>query len=201
MQRASATVVCVTGEHADRVIGRIAAANVTVSSPPADHDPLDRAAAALHEVAGAHILYFVHDADPLAAVARAWVRLFEESGPIGEVEVAVHETLARWRAGTLELPDYYVVLDAEALSPTWRHWYLGVLHTAAPGRVVPTPASPTALTGALQRLQPGRWWPPLPEMLEGIERRAPDVDVAGLTNATPARTARAAVAGPGGPPA
>ena len=87
----------------------------------------------------AHSPYLVHDADPLAAVGDAWVRRYDEQGPIGELEVAVAETLARWRVGSIELPDYYLVLDAEAWGATRRHWYLGVLHGAAPARVVPVP--------------------------------------------------------------
>ena len=81
-----------------------------------------------------HTPYLVHDADPLAAVADAWVRYYDEQGPIGELEVAVAETLARWRVGSIELPDYYLVLDAESWGATRRHWYLGVLHGAAPAR-------------------------------------------------------------------
>jgi hypothetical protein len=45
--------------------------------------------------------------------------------------------LARWRVGSIELPDYYLALDAESWTATRRHWFLGVLHTAAPARVVP----------------------------------------------------------------
>jgi hypothetical protein len=117
----------------------------------------------------------VHDADPLALVADAWVRLFEGSGPIGEVEVAVAETLARVRVQTVELPDYYVVVDADAMTPTRRHWYFGVLHDAVPMRVVPVPASAPEVVDALEDLAATRWWPPVAQLLDGIERRAPDV--------------------------
>ena len=101
----------------------------------------------------------------MAAVADAWVRRFDEQGPIGELEVAVSETLARWRVGSIELPDYYLVLDAESWTPTRRHWYLGVLHRAAPARVVPVPNDAEA-AGALPRLDAGRWWPDLDELLD-----------------------------------
>ena len=63
------------------------------------------------------------------------------SGRAGELEVAVSETLARWRPGSIELPDYYLVIDADTWAPTRRHWYLGVLHATAPARVVPAAAS------------------------------------------------------------
>jgi len=120
-----------------------------------------------------HSPYFVHDADPLAAVATAWVRRFDEQGPFGELEVAVAETLARWRVGSIELPDYYVVLGADQWGATRRHWYLGVLHRAAPARVVPVPDA-AAARGALGRLTTGRWWPDVDTLLDGIERVVPD---------------------------
>jgi hypothetical protein len=34
-------------------------------------------------------------------------------GPTGELEVAVAETLQRWRARAIELPDYDLVLNPE----------------------------------------------------------------------------------------
>jgi hypothetical protein len=60
----------------------------------------------------------------LALVADAWVRRFDEQGPAGELEVAVRDTLVRWRARTIELPDY-IVLDPGSWGVTRRHWYLG----------------------------------------------------------------------------
>ena len=53
----------------------------------------------------------MHDADPLAAAADAWVRRFTAQGPVGELEVVVTDTLVRWHAGSSELPDYYLLLD------------------------------------------------------------------------------------------
>ena len=103
----------------------------------------------------------------------AWVRRFDGDGPIGELEVVVSDTLARWRAGSIELPDYYLVLDAETWTPTRRHWYLGVLHAAAPARVVPV-ANADAAAAALARLTPGRWWPDLDDLLHDIDRVVPD---------------------------
>ena len=120
-----------------------------------------------------HTPYFAHDADPLDAAADAWVRRYDGEGPIGELEVVVSDTLARWRAGSVELPDYYLVLDAETWPPTRKHWYLGVLHAAAPARVVPV-TDPDAAAAALRRLRPGRWWPDLDELLAGVDRVVPD---------------------------
>ena len=173
-QRTSTTVVAVIGDLARECVERLGrATNVTPLVPEPDDPALDRAVAAWTEAARSHVPYFVHDADPLAAVADAWVRRFDEAGPIGELEVAAAETLARWRVGSIELPDYYLVLDAESWGVTRRHWYLGVLHGTAPARVVPVPNVDLAMS-APARFGAGRWWPDLDEMLAGIERVVPD---------------------------
>lgn len=149
------------------------ATNVATMRPDPDGDDLDRAVAAWSDASRAHTPYVAHDADPLSVVADAWVRYYDDVGPIGELEVAVAETLARWRVGSIELPDYYVVLGAETWAPTRRHWYLGVLHRASPPRVVPVPDADAA-AAALARLATGRWWPDLDTLLTGIERQVPD---------------------------
>jgi hypothetical protein len=167
-------VVAVVGDGATDCVRRLGeAVNVVPVSVDADDPPLDRAVATWSEALRAHSPYLVHDADPLMAVADAWVRRYDEQGPIGELEVAVAETLARWRVGSIELPDYYVVLDAEAWGPTRRHWYLGVLHAAAPARVIPV-TDPDAATRTLPRLGAGAWWPDLDDLLGGIEQVVPD---------------------------
>jgi hypothetical protein len=187
--RTSTTVVAIVGDGSRACLARLAAlANVAVPTPDdsvadrtagsvperkAGDDPLDRAVAAWAEAVRVHTPYFAHDADPLERVGDAWVRRYDEQGPIGELEVAVQATLARWRVGSIELPDYYVVLDAEAMVPTRRHWYLGVLHKAAPARVVPVPNAHDA-AAALPRLTAGRWWPDLDQLLDGIAAVVPD---------------------------
>lgn len=172
-RRTTTTVVALVGEGAADGVERLGhAANVVAVPVDADDPPLDRAVAVWARATRAHTPYLVHDADPLLAVADAWVRRFDSAGPIGELEVAVSETLARWRVGSIELPDYYVVLDAESWSPTRRHWYLGLLHTAAPARVVPV-ADPDAAARMLGRLGTGAWWPDLDDLLGGIERVVP----------------------------
>jgi hypothetical protein len=173
--RASTTVVTLVGERSEEYAAQLAsAANVRVVAVERDAPQLDRAVEVWNQVGNTHAPYLLHDADPLAAVADAWVRLYDGEGAVGEVEVAVHETLARWRAGSLELPDYYFVLDAEAWSPTRRHWFLGVLHGAAPARVVPVAGSAGTVANALAHLSSGRWWPDLDRLLDGIERAVPD---------------------------
>ena len=175
MQRTSTTVVALVGERAAScagVLGR--AANVVAHVADPDAGALERAVDAWSVAARTHSPYFVHDADPLAAVADAWVRRYDEEGPVGELEVAVTETVARWRARSIELPDYYVVLDAETWGPTRRHWYLGVLHEAGPARVVPAVADPVVLADTLGHLAAGRWWPDVDLLLDGIDRIVPD---------------------------
>jgi hypothetical protein len=173
-QRTATTVVAVVGADARACVEQLGTgANVTPFVAPPEDAHLDRAVAAWAEAARSHAPYFVHDADPLVAVGDAWVRRFDEAGPIGELEVAVSETLARWRVGSIELPDYYLVLDAEAWGPTLRHWYLGLLHGAAPARVLPVPNADAA-AGTLPRLAAGPWWPDLDVLLAGIEHVVPD---------------------------
>ncbi|HLM18430.1 MAG TPA: hypothetical protein VK549_11460 [Acidimicrobiia bacterium] len=166
--------MAVVGDAATDCVRRLGeAANVVPVSVDADDAPLDRAVATWADAVRAHTPYLVHDADPLAMVADAWVRHYDEQGPIGELEVAVAETLARWRVGSIELPDYYLVLDAEAWGPTRRHWFLGLLHGAAPARVIPV-RDPEAAARALGHLGSGAWWPDLDDLLAGIERVVPD---------------------------
>src|SRR5262249_28258984 len=106
MQRASTTVVVLVGAGTAAAFRTLeGATNVRVLHVDDEDSPLDRAVAATREAAGAHIPYLVHDADPLALVADAWARYFDGSGPVGELEVAVSDTVARARTGALELPD------------------------------------------------------------------------------------------------
>ncbi len=174
-------MVAVVGDGSGPCVARLGdAVNVVAASDPASgaerqgvEDVLDGAVTAWSEATRVHTPYFVHDADPLALVGDAWVRRADEQGPVGELEVAVEATLARWRVESIELPDYYLVLDAESMPPTRRHWYFGVLHRAAPARVVPV-ANTGEATRALPRLGAGRWWPDLDALLTGIDRIAPD---------------------------
>lgn len=175
MKRVPTTVVALVGEQATAAARELGeAANVRAVSPEADTDPLDRAVAVWREAAGTHAPYLVHDADPLSAVADAWVAFYDRTGVRGDLEIAIAETLARWRAGSLELPDYYLVLDPEELGDTRRHWFLGHLRDHAPHRVAPAAAAPAALRRELGRLRAGRWWPELDRLLADTDRRVPD---------------------------
>jgi hypothetical protein len=117
-------------------------------------------------------------------VANQWVALYDGSGVHGDLEIAVAKVTARWRSRLVDLPDYYLVLDAGHMPATLRHWFLGVLHAAAPTRVVPVQPTTAAVDRALTNLPTGRWWPDLPELLTGIDQVAPDaVDTAPVSPA------------------
>jgi hypothetical protein len=154
-------------------LAAVSAPNVRVVRPPDDAPPLDRAVTTWNEARHTNSPYLLHDADPLAVVVDAWVRRFDGSGVVGDLEVAVAETLARWRARSLDLPDYYLVVDPEALAPTQRHWYFGVLGAAAPARVV-VPAASAPVADHLGELRPGPWWPDMDRLLADVDHIVPD---------------------------
>jgi hypothetical protein len=175
MQRISTTVIGLIGEGARACAeGLERAPNVRVELPDAAAPPLERAATAWQAATSTRLPYLVHDADPLALVADAWVRRYDEQGPAGELEVAVGETVGRWRARTIELPDYYLLLDPGSWTATRRHWYLGLLHQAAPTRVVPADAAAETVRATIATLASGRWWPDLDRLLADVDRVVPD---------------------------
>jgi hypothetical protein len=177
VQRIATTVVALVGEPARACLDALGqAANVVTVRPEDAAAPLERAATAWQTATRIHTPYLLHDADPLQTVANAWARRFdvEQPGPAGELEVAVAETLRRWRAGAIELPDYYLVLDPEGWEANRRHFYLGVLHGASPSRVVPVAGTPERVAAQLSGLGSGRWWPEVDRLLDGIDRVVPD---------------------------
>ena len=176
MRRIATTVIAVVGAVDDGAVEQLSAATniALVRSAAPDAEPLDRAVDAWRQAARSRTRYTVHTADPLAAVSEAWVRTYDGAGARGELEVATSDTLQRWRAGGLDLPDYYVVVDADQLTETSRHWHLGVVHSWAPVRVIPSAAGAEAVLDAIGHLASGRWWPPLDEALEPIDRVVPD---------------------------
>ena len=174
MQRVSTTVVALVGAGASRHAREVGEASNVLAVVPDAEGPLDRAMAAWARAAATSRTYLVHDADPLHAVLTDWAALYDGDGHRGALEMSVADTVARWRARSLELPDYYLVLDPATLPATVRHWYLGVLRDAAPARVVPVDPVAGAVERALTRLPAGRWWPDLPRLLDGIDRVVPD---------------------------
>jgi hypothetical protein len=176
-RRLATTVVClVEGPDHSRLDGLAEAANVRLLRPDPAAPPLERAVEAWRAAPGTHLPFTVTDADPLAVVRAAWTHRFDVDvadgpAPVGELEVAVNETLLRWRAGSLELPDFYLLADIDELPPLDRHWYLGVLAGGSPRRVV---LAGTSLAVSLRRLPPGPWWPELDQVLSGIDRILPE---------------------------
>ncbi|GAA4608021.1 hypothetical protein GCM10023195_31020 [Actinoallomurus liliacearum] len=178
MRRTSSTVVVVAGEGADKVVSGLAGLHNVRALVSGDRTPAEVSRA----IAGAGTTYVVHDADPLGEVRDAWVGFFDQAAPHGGLEVAIESALGGLAAERLLLPDYYVVLAPEGMSPTRRHWWLGVLAGAAPSRVVPADASVAAVSDALAHLAAGRWWPAdLPGWLRGLPKVVPDRAGLGLT--------------------
>jgi hypothetical protein len=172
--RVNTTVVAVVAPSGDpSPLEQVRAANVRILRPDADAAALDRAVMAWELARRTSMPYLLHDADPLAWVADAWARRFQAEGTAGDLEVAVAETLGRWRARSLDLPDYYLLTDPERLSPVLRHWFLGLLRSAAPSRVV-TAGAGAPVTEQLADLRPGPWWPDLDRLLAGIDRVLPE---------------------------
>jgi hypothetical protein len=175
VQRISTTVIALVGDQARACAeGLSRAANIRVELPDPAAPPLDRAVAAWQAATGTQAPYLVHDADPLALVADAWVRRFDQQGPAGELEVAVRDTVSRWRTRAIDLPDYYIMLDPGSWGPTRRHWYLGLLHRAAPSRVVPVDAAVDQVQASIATLASGRWWPDLDRLLADVDHVVPD---------------------------
>jgi hypothetical protein len=169
-----------------------AATNVDTHRATPDAPALERAAEAWAAARRSRSPYFIHDADPLARIAEAWAARFDGQGTPGELEVATSQTLARWRAGSIELPDYYVLVGPDDWARTVRHWYLGVLASESPARVTVADASDD-LTAILPRLGTGPWWPKLDAMVRDIEHIVPDR--AGLEGADSAPGDRALFVG------
>jgi hypothetical protein len=174
------TVVCLVDEPGTERVERLErlgeAANVRVIQPDHAAAPLDRAVETWRAATGTHLPFTVTDADPLAVVHAAWTHRFDLEAPdgpapAGELEVAINETLLRWRAGSLELPDFYLLTATDELPPLDRHWYLGVVASACARRVVLAGGS---LLMSLRRLPAGPWWPALDDVLAGVERALPE---------------------------
>ena len=140
----------------------------------AGSDDLAGAADALGRAARITAPYVLVAADPLAALAAQWQAMWDvkaEQHDVAPFEVRAGEVLAAWRAGTFELPDYYLVL-AEQAGPGAEQppdFYLGPLRSVRPHRVsVAAAAEPaeqaTEVLTVLGSLRHGRWWPSLDEI-------------------------------------
>jgi hypothetical protein len=181
------TVVVLAGQPGEQVLSAVSRSlNVVLVRPerPPGADAgagagTEAAAAALRRAAGVAAPYVLVAADPLGPVAAAWQAMWQVTAAArgsDEFELRAAEALAAWRAKRFELPDYYLVLadeaapGGEAAGDRRADFYLGPLRAVRPNRVsVAAGASPEAQAGALLgelgSLRPGRWWPPLEEVI------------------------------------
>lgn len=170
MANPNSTTLVVVGDDAEaaiRALGHLA--NVRAASFDGEPDEeIDR------WIAQAHSPYVVHDHDPLGHVASAWVEFFDDLATIGSLDLEVDRAVAALSHGSATMPDYYVVLNPETLATTWKHWWLGVVSTIAPTRVIPVDDRSPSLTRMLRRLPTGRPWPQPHSWLPGVVRSVPD---------------------------
>jgi hypothetical protein len=194
------TVVVLAGQPGAGLLTAVSRpANVTLVRPEAPagpvgtggngNDVIEAAAAALRRAARISSPYVLVAADPLAAVAAQWQAMWElAQAPRGSeaFEARAGEALAAWRANQFELPDYYLVLAREqppgGPRPGGREqppdFYLGPLRALRPHRVPVVAASEPAqqaagIVTALGSLRHGRWWPPLPDVIDAARRFYP----------------------------
>jgi hypothetical protein len=180
VRRNPSTVVVLAGKTSEPVLATVERSMNVVLVRPADEaggDGVAVAAAALRRAAGISAPYVLVAADPLAAVAAEWSAMWDlsrENRGSERFELRAAEALAAWRANQFELPDYYLVLAAEA-GPTAAaeeqrpDFYLGPLRSVRPHRVVVAAAAEPAEQAAAARselgsLRAGRWWPSLEEV-------------------------------------
>jgi hypothetical protein len=165
----TATVVAIVGDQSEEALASLdGIRGVDVLSLHGSETTI-----ATRRIAAATTPWVVHDADPLAHVAAAWVELFEERSTLGALEVEVETAIALFDRGSALMPDYYIVLEPEEAPDTWRHWWCGALGHRAPQRVLTSHAPTTPRDAALRRLlsnlpssrpwpDPASWLPHLP---------------------------------------
>src|SRR5690242_9301723 len=191
MRRNSSTIVVLAGQVPAEVLAAASRSmNVALYRPEAgtEESPLEANTQALRNAGRSSSPYALVPADPLAAVAARWREMWDlarQPGPAA-FEAAAALALAAWRAGRFELPDYYLVLAAEASKPgpaddeaaPAPDFYLGPLRSARPHRVVLVPATEPAqqaegVLRALGSLRHGPWWPDLDQVIEVARRFYP----------------------------
>jgi hypothetical protein len=134
-------------------------------------------ALAMREAARRQSAYVIVPDDPLVGVAAAWRAMWDvASGPGGAAafEEQAAEALAAWRDKRFELPDYYLVVAAQA-DGMGQDMYLGPLRAGRPRRVVVAgagddPGQTSRVLNALRTLEHGPWWPPLGDLIDAARR-------------------------------
>ena len=170
MEAPASTTLVVVGVEATSAIHALEGfANVQAASL---HDATDVEVARWSATAAAP--YVVHDHDPLVHVAAAWVEFFDDQSTYGVLELEIERALDAAVRHDFNVPDYYVVIHPEVLPVTWKHWWLGVLSSASPSRVIPWPSADDSLAELLRRLPTARAWPEVDAWLPRVRRAIPD---------------------------
>lgn len=170
MEASASTTLVVVGEEATSAIHALEGfANVRAASfDGASDDEVARWSAS------AVAPYVVHDRDPLGHVAAAWVEFFDDQSTFGVLELEIERAVEAAERHAIAVPDYYVVLHPEEMPMTWKHWWLGVLASESPTRVIPWPRGDESLARLLRRLPTGRAWPDVESWLPRVVGAVPD---------------------------
>ena len=170
MEAPSSTTLVVVGDETTSAIHALEGfANVRAASLSDASD-----AEVARWSSGSAAPYVVHDHDPLAHVAAAWVEFFDDLSTYGVLELEIARALEAAGRHELDVPDYYVVIHPESLPVTWKHWWLGVLASASPSRVIPWPDADASLAQLLRRLPTARAWPEVGAWLPTVAAAVPD---------------------------
>ncbi len=164
------TIVALVGADSDELLAELEGSPTLLALSLRECEPAEAARIVTH----APFPYVVHDADPLAHVASAWVELYREQSTLGSLEVEIDTALGQFESGAAIMPDYYLVAAPEDIEGEWRHWWLGALALRAPSRVLPVAASATALRSALRSLPMSRPWPTPDSWLPRVQFDIPD---------------------------
>jgi hypothetical protein len=170
MEAPASTTLVVVGDEATSAIHALEGfANVRAATfDDASDDEVARWSAA------AVAPYVVHDRDPLGHVAAAWVEFFDDQSTYGVLELEIDRAVAAAERHGIAVPDYYVVIHPETLPVTWKHWWLGVLASESPTRVIPWPDADASLARLLRHLPTGRAWPDVESWLPTVAGAVPD---------------------------
>ncbi|MFF2371169.1 hypothetical protein [Agromyces sp. NPDC058110] len=170
MEAPGSTTLVVVGDEASQAIRSLERlANVQAASlSEASDDEVAR------WQASSSAPYVVHDHDPLGHVAAAWVEFFDDQSTFGVLELEIERAMDAAGRRAISVPDYYVVLHPEVLPVTWKHWWLGVLASESPTRVIPWPSADASLASLLRRLPTGRAWPEVASWLPRVPMSVPD---------------------------
>lgn len=170
MAASNGTVVALVGDESPELISSLAALRNVEAFTVKNTDEAEAA----RRIVSSPASYVISDADPLAHVAAAWVEFFDDRVSFDTLLLEVETAATALASGDVSMPDYYLVLEPEAIEGTWRHWWFGALSRKAPTRVLPMPASSAQIRRQLRRLPTGRPWEHLDEWLRALPFEVPD---------------------------